>query len=686
MRSARFVALSKAKGDKTSNLYSSTEVDVSQQLLQYALQLSQVQANNVATNLTYVNTGQAATLTILVSNKGADATITSIDFGLGPFGQDGTDLAASPNDVKAVLPDGWKIVPGTSFTVEPTAGSAVIGTTSVTFVFQVNVNAAPGTSSLTITEVSTAGTAHVYPIPITKMPSSFTLANLSATPTLVEPNASVTLSWDCSESQLYTIGYPGGTSTYTSPAGGGASWVAPPVVSTYPNITYTVSASTQVSGQTLSAELSTTVNVDVADIISFPQPSAFYSSPVTLHWQTTNTDYVVVYANGIVVDPNAPANPGPSGYQTSPGGHSTAYQIRAYRNGVPSSPSTIYVTLYQWSYERTFGWGDVSAAMALALNADGSVLYFGGNWGVTAIDTNAFTVIEQGVINAATTGPMPWGVSNSGLALSRDGTTLYAGVIGGQVLAFQTANLAAPPTTIAVNGGPLALSPDGSTLYVGVNQWGTTSNGTVYAVSTATNAVTQQVNLPGSWATTDLKLSSDGATLYVMGWGSDQANSPLFSINTSTFVATQVTTAVTVPIALTRDDATLYCGLTANWGTITTNIQALAIPGFTQRNTVTPLATPGPNPNDTYATIIGMATDPSGGLFVSIMCFGVLIGGQNIPSVLYFVNPSTMAVTQLSTLGIRPNANAIVVDNAGNRAYYANGIEIVVFTSSGGGA
>ncbi len=679
--------------------------------LTYELQLSQSTSNGVSTSLTYVNTGQESTVQVVVSNRGADVTIESLTFDFGAFGQDGTDLVAAASDITPIAPSGWQCVTGTSFTIVPTSGSAVIGTSSITFTFGIAVNAATGACSLAITEVSSAGTAHVYPMPITKMPAAFMLASFSAAPTvvnpaspmLVEPGGTVTLSWDCAPGQEYTIGFPGGGSqTVTGLSGGTASLVTPAVLGTSPTVAYTVCASAQsVSGQALSVELSSTLNVDVAQIISFAQPGAFYASPVTLNWQTSNADYCVLYGNGVIVDPHAPTNPGVSGYQTTPVVQSTQYVLEAYRHQTPVSSPIVTVTLYDWAQTNAVSVANADAMMALAVSRSGSVLYYAGNYSVTAYDTASLAILGTGVINpppSGPPGPIANGVSNSGLVLSPNGMTLYAGIVGAQVLVFQTSNLAAAPVTIPVTGGPLAMSPNGATLYVATSEWGSVAGGTVYAVSTATHAVIKQVSLtaPGHGSqpygsmydigdAVDMKLSPDGATLYVLISGADQGNCPLYTIDTATFVATQVASAVGMPMALTFDGATLYCGANVGEGGTTTTVKAITIPGFSSTNVVTPVPLQPLNSTYSQANINGIGTDHSGGLFVSVCLSSDYVAGQPYGTTLFLVDPVTGTSSQMTNVAYDAPP-AFAVNDADDAAYFTNGEQIVVLSSNGGGA
>ncbi len=642
---------------------------MSQQHLRYALELSQ--GSN--TSLTYVNAGELATLTVVVSNPGADVTIDSITFGLGPFGQDATDLAAGPDEITVVAPVGWQSVSGTSFLLEPTGGSVVVGTTPLSFSFQVQVNAAAGTAELAITEVSSTGTAHVAPITITKMPSAFLLANLSATPVLVEPNGTVTLSWSSTPGQAYEIGYTAGSAVVIGPPGGSTTWVSPPVVTSATSATFTVSATAQEAGQVLTITLSTTVNMDVAQIISFSPPATFYSSPITLNWKTVNADYCVLYANGSVVDPQAPANSPASGYSTTPPGRTTTYQLYAFRGANSAASPQISITVYNWTQVRSYSWGDVSYNTAFAINGDGSVLYFGGQQGITAINTSTLTQTGQA--------PVANGVGPQGLALSGDGTQLYVANFKGPLLVFNTSNLAAGPQTLSPTSGPLVASPDGTMLYMIIAD-DENSLGEVLAFSTATNAVVTSAELRAVANSSAIAISPDGRWLFVMASDQLRGFSFVYNIATSAFEATLLRAVTASPITMDPTGETLWYSPTdVNGDALTTTVQN----GNFMTGAVSGPITPNPLPasgSGLLASISGMAADPSGGLLLATAFSSetAATGSNN----LMIIDPVTSTFRQLYTANNMIISSAIIVDSAGDHAYLADGAQIVVFSSAGG--
>ncbi|MEO8638110.1 MAG: peptidoglycan-binding protein [Candidatus Taylorbacteria bacterium] len=166
---------------------------------------------------------------------------------------------------------------------------------------------------------------------------------------------------------------------------------------------------------------------------------------------------------------------------------------------------------------------------ALALSSDGTKLYAGGQFTtVGGAPYNFLVAINTSDGIAISTFNPSVNSSVGALALSPDGGTLYAGgnftIIGGIV----RNNLAhiLPDGTVDPNFNPnmsgivsaLALSPDGTTLYAG-GQF-TTVGGAPYnrlvAINTADGiAISFNPNMNGGVSA--LALSSDGATLYAGG-------------------------------------------------------------------------------------------------------------------------------------------------------------------------
>ncbi len=645
--------------------------------LRYALQLSQGET----TNLTYVNAGQAATLTIVVSNPGPPVTVSSFVFSLGPFGNNAADLAGSASDVKPVLSKEWKRIGDTAFTVQPAVGgSFLVGTTPLTFVFDVSVNASAGTSQLAIAETTEHGTAHVAPIYITKMPSAFVLAHVSATPMLVEPNASVTLQWEGTPGQVYVVGFPGGTNTVVPTPDGAAAWVSPPVHTAFPTASYTISASTPTSSGVVSAAVSATVQVNIPQIVSFTQPEAFYSLPVKLHWQTVNADYCVVFADGAPVNRHAPANPGADGFAVYPRSHTTLYQIRAYRGENYVTSPAIDVTVYNWAFEQSIQM-DYSVNTCLALTSGGGVLYYATGSGyqprynVAAINTRSMTRVTESNFQDGGMVPGQNGTGAGGLVLSRDGTKLFASTATGlTVLALPGLN-GAPNTAYGV-GGPLASSPDGSVLYM-------IASDHILVVSTdGFNPVVSSNALGFYTYSPTIAISPDGATLY-LSTATQQYSTPvgqLYTVDTTTWTVKPVARVATGPIALTPDGSTLYTGIWTQDNKLM--LQALSVPEFTVMWSVSLYdAPPGETP-----TILGMATDPSGGLFFALRHH--IRNTIDDSNTLYFVDPRTNTLRQMGEQVQRNEGQylGIVVDPAGQYAYYADGFQIFQYSSSGGGA
>ncbi len=634
--------------------------------LRYSLQLSQGQT----TNLTYVNAGQAATLTIVVSNPGAAVNITSFDFALGPFGNEATDLAENVSDITPIHSAEWRVVvSGSSFTLEPVGGgSFLVGTTPLTFAFDVQVSPSAGTSQLAITETSAQGTAHLAPLSITKMPSAFVLANLQATPAVVEPNGTVALNWNATPGQLYVVNYPGGTDTVAGLSGGSATWASPPVLSAYPTVTYTVSASIEVTGQVVSAAASASVVVDVPQIMSFEQPPTCYALPVVLHWATVNTDYCVVYADGVAIDSHAPANPGSGGYAAYPRAHHTQYQVQAYRGSNFVSSQTVDVTLYNWTLDHVLKWDDLqSLNTVLALTWDGGTLFYGGDFGVVAINTSTRALLWR--VTLAN------GVHQQGLVLSRDGTKLFVASANGPLVAVDTTTAVVSAPISAVSG-PMVSSADGATLYMVVV--GGDPACSLVTVDVASTTVAKTAALPIGGGEPAIALSPSGSTLYV-NMKDDYISAHLYAVDTGTLAAPRVYGTKPGPMALTGDGKTLYVGVTSR--SVVLNVAGLVVPDVVVKSLAF-LYDPSPH---TSSFVLGMDSDPSHGVFVSVL--QLTSDFHDFEMVLYFVNPVTNTASRVgSAHSSRARYAGVVVDAAGKYAYYADGVQVFQYNSLGGGA
>lgn len=370
--------------DRWDSVTAAVASDLATQL-SYTFVLSQ----GVQLGLTYLNASQPGTITVYVSSASAVA-IESIGFSF-LLGDGPDDIAPVTNDITVALPSGW--VDQGNFTYAPPSVEPVTYE-QVPFIFNVNINAAPGITNIGVREISAAGTAIMNPpYHLEKLPAGFALSNLFARPTEIMSGDTVTLTWAATPQQEYQIAYHGGTDTFT-PSSPTAAWTSPPIYTAAENAGFTVSASVQTeNGQTLNAQASALVQVDNPEIDRFVQPlDPFITPPVALHWQA-EADYCQLFSNGVLIDGNAPANPGTAGYVVTPTSTSTPYTLYAVKGEAVSAPQTVIVRYYSWPLVKTLTFGN--GRVVLALTADGATLYAVDSVYYSEIDTASLNVTQR---------------------------------------------------------------------------------------------------------------------------------------------------------------------------------------------------------------------------------------------------------------------------------------------------
>lgn len=364
--------------------------------------------------LDYLNAGESGTITVLVSNPGPSLGVQSIAFNFS-IGPNATNLVASAGDITAMYPKGW--IDLGSFRYAAPAGTKLDSTTVLQFIFTVNVNPLPGTTTFGILDATDKGQGTVTPVPtVTKMPNTFTLANLVATPGEITRGETVTLTWLATPQQPYTIKFADGPATYT-PTSAVAAWVSPPVNTSAQMYEFVVSATAQIGGQTLSAQSTTAVEVDNPVIVSFPQPATpFLLPPVTLQWQTSNADHCKLFSKGTLLDDNAPANTPAAGYVVTPSKLRTPYSLYAVKGTTISPGQDVTVVYAQWVEGTPVDYKQ--PRLAIALSPTGSTLYVQVNENILALDA---TSLQQ--LNSART---YGGATPLSTVVPSDGAFVYA--------------------------------------------------------------------------------------------------------------------------------------------------------------------------------------------------------------------------------------------------------------------
>ncbi|HEY0319608.1 MAG TPA: hypothetical protein VGC66_01425 [Pyrinomonadaceae bacterium] len=192
-------------------------------LLTYAVQTNQdpIQASP--------QTGDKSSLTLMIvisndTHKIIDCQ--SLSFGFLK-GTDAKDLFPDATGIGTSVPKGWSIKQdGSLFTATPDPSkdghNGKIGRDGLTFVLSnIKVNEQPGTTDMTITEVTTNHTGTLS-YPLEKFPPQFKIGPLTAQPLIVNEGSSTTLFWNGTGGGTYELMYAdadGNTVTIMHPKG-----------------------------------------------------------------------------------------------------------------------------------------------------------------------------------------------------------------------------------------------------------------------------------------------------------------------------------------------------------------------------------------------------------------------------------------------------------------------------------
>ncbi|HEY0319610.1 MAG TPA: hypothetical protein VGC66_01435 [Pyrinomonadaceae bacterium] len=292
-----------------------------------------------------------ATLMIVVSNNThqlIDCQSLSFSF---LQGTDAKDFFSDSTGIGTSAPAGWSITQdGALFTATPdTSADGKVGAAGLTFVLtNIKVNEQPGTTNMTITEVTSSNTGTLS-YPLAKFPPQFFVGQLQANPVNVVEGASTTLSWSGSSGANYEIQYQdvdGNTVTIAHPKNEPDQPL--PSTGSYtvddlqadPTV-FTLIVTLQVDGESSSLQVQRQFVVAVSQLtLNFQaMPTTVGMNGVTqLIWQTTR-------ATSCILDPGNQSVPTNGQQYVLIQTDSIAYTLTAYGNAGLSKQAQITVSV-----------------------------------------------------------------------------------------------------------------------------------------------------------------------------------------------------------------------------------------------------------------------------------------------------------------------------------------------------
>ncbi|HEX8174278.1 MAG TPA: hypothetical protein VF543_04055 [Pyrinomonadaceae bacterium] len=287
-------------------------------------------------------------LMILVSyGKGGYVDCQSISFGFLQ-GTNARDFFSDSTGIATSAPTGWSISQeGSLFTATPeTAQDGEVGPAGlVFFISNIKVNNQPGTTEMTIVEMTT-GNVGTLTYPLAKFPAQFNVGPLMANPLTIKQGQSVTLSWNGSSGATYELQYLESYDSIVTITNTKDGKALPPTGSyTIDNLqgttTFYLIVSAPLPGQDepviFQREATVSVAIPPVRINSFSASAHSVSMPgdeVTFTWEVTAA--VLVQLNGVNVEGNS---------ITLPVNETTTFTLQALGGGGPVTSSiTVTVT------------------------------------------------------------------------------------------------------------------------------------------------------------------------------------------------------------------------------------------------------------------------------------------------------------------------------------------------------
>lgn len=587
---------------------------------------------------------QNAILTLVATNATANSvTLEGITITI-PVGDSdsATALTNNPSSILQTSPTPW-----TTNTPNPSTGKMTFifvpiggkGTTynipaneSLVFALtSIQVNAKPGTITLTVTENNSA----TQPITLSKYPAGWGNVNFSVEPISINAGGEVKLTWNGPSGATYSIQYQDNNSTVNIPAQGESplGWNGtypgdnqPPLILDQSTVfTLTVSETIEGNNYQVNAQQTFTVNLPDPEIISFTGEIDYSQTPPVLNltWQTTGADYVSGSWTANTLDASLD---NPLVIQSP---FSQSYTIKAINPNITSSSSKTIELVWNL-VSNNIAVGD--SPTGLAVSPDNQSVFVANMLSSTlsVIDVNTYAVIQT--ISA---GFLPFAV-----AVSPNGTDVFVASSGngnGNIITLDASTLSVVQTINVIGLKAMALSPDGSSLFM-INDGSaiTVLNASTFSLIKIITAI----SLPQC-----ITMSPDGNYVFVANESAGSGNTvSVIDMQTLSVIQTIAIGFLSLGMAVSPDSRYVFVANIQG-----TTISVIEVSSFSVIQTIQV----GKNPTR-------VAVSPTGECFVTNQ-------GDNTVSV---IEMSSLSVIQTIPVGIVPSAIAVSPD--GKFVFVAN--------------
>jgi len=427
--------------------------------------------------------GQAgAALAVLATNlTHAPVAIQEIKINILAGSAD-ADLTNEPVNIVPAAPNGWSVSKGNAsggyeFVFVPPITASMYSLppgSSLSFALNnIALNAAPSTTTITVTESSTATPVT---LPVSIWPDGWGDISFSASPADLTATGkkNVTLEWDGPIGATYQIQYINQATQQivNIPAIGelpfSNSGVYPstqqPALLVPATTVFTLSVTETISGVNYHRQLQAIVSVaETLSIISFTGQVVYNNGipALELNWQTNDATYVTISGSDVQLTTNTSAP-----YSISPP-FTSSYSITAY--GVNGQSVKSAIIQLGWHICQTVNVSTRSIGIAVTPNSTYALMVSGYSGTLQVMTLNNFTVIDtitNGIMGPGAVATLP---NNTPSALFLNGDNTVCVLSLNNFAITQTIVVGANPSMIAVtHDGSYAMTPNNSSNNVSI--------------------------------------------------------------------------------------------------------------------------------------------------------------------------------------------------------------------------